>query len=93
MLATEEKLEMSGKTFTPGAIVIANANRAALEPALLELGLSAWATGTMPTVKTHDLDIPRIGYIHSWGNTQNEGWVRATLDYYKILINKSISLR
>ena len=84
MLATEEKLEMSGKTFTPGAIVIANANRATLEPALLELGLSAWATNTMPTVKAHDLDIPRIGYIHSWGNTQNEGWVRATLDYYKI---------
>jgi len=84
MLATEEKLEMNGRTFTPGAIVIASANRATLEPVLLELGLSAWATSTMPTVKTHDLDIPRIGYIHSWGNTQNEGWVRATLDYYKI---------
>ena len=37
-----------------------------------------------PTVKTHDLDVPRIGYIHSWGNTQDEGWVRAALDYYKI---------
>ncbi len=36
------------------------------------------------TVKTHDLDVPRIGYIHSWGNTQDEGWVRAALDYYKI---------
>ena len=35
-------------------------------------------------LKTHDLDVPRIGYIHSWGNTQDEGWVRAALDYYKI---------
>ena len=84
MSATEEKLEVSGKSFTPGAIVIARANRAMLEPALQELGLSAWATNTMPTVKMHDMDIPRIGYIHSWSNTQNEGWVRATLDYYKI---------
>jgi hypothetical protein len=38
----------------------------------------------MPDVKSHDLDVPRIGYIHSWGNTQDEGWVRAALDYYKI---------
>ena len=35
-------------------------------------------------LKQHDLDVPRIGYIHSWGNTQDEGWVRAALDYYKI---------
>jgi hypothetical protein len=39
---------------------------------------------TAPTVKTHNLDVPRIGYVHSWGNTQDEGWVRAALDYYKI---------
>jgi len=84
MSAAEEKFEAGGKSFAPGAVIIANANRAQFEPLLAELGLSAWATGAMPTVKSHDLDIPRIGYIHSWGNTQNEGWVRATLDYYKI---------
>ena len=38
----------------------------------------------MPSVKTHDLDVPRIGYIHSWQRTQDEGWVRAAFDYYKI---------
>ena len=37
-----------------------------------------------PTVKTHDLDIPRIGYIHSWTRTQDEGWVRAALDTYGV---------
>jgi hypothetical protein len=35
-------------------------------------------------VKTHDLDIPRIGYVHSWTRTQDEGWVRAALDTYGI---------
>jgi len=29
-------------------------------------------------------DRPRIGYIHSWTRTQDEGWVRAALDYYKV---------
>ena len=34
--------------------------------------------------KTHDLDVPRIGYIHSWTRTQDEGWVRAALDTYGV---------
>src|SRR4029453_16856957 len=25
-----------------------------------------------------------IGYVHSWANTQNEGWVRAALDIYGV---------
>src|SRR4029077_16864416 len=47
---------------------------------LKDLGLSAWAVATAPAVKTHDLDIPRIGYVHSWTRTQDEGWRRAPLD-------------
>ena len=35
-------------------------------------------------MKTHDLDVPRIGYVHSWTRTQDEGWVRAALDTYEI---------
>jgi hypothetical protein len=35
-------------------------------------------------VKTHASTIPRIGYVHSWSRTQDEGWVRAALDYYSV---------
>jgi hypothetical protein len=35
-------------------------------------------------VKTHDLDIPRIGYVHSWSRTQDEGWWRAALDTFGV---------
>ena len=55
-----------------------------LEPMLKDLGLSAWAVAAAPTVKTHDLDIPRIGYVHSWSRTQDEGWVRAALDTFAV---------
>ena len=42
------------------------------------------AVASPPNVKTHDLDMPRIGYVHSWQRTQDEGWVRAALDYYGV---------
>ena len=49
-----------------------------------ELGLPAWATDAPPTVPMHDLDVPRIGYIHTWTSTQDEGWVRLALDKFKV---------
>ena len=51
---------------------------------LTQLGLSAWAVPQAPVVRTHDVDVPRIGYVHSWTRTQDEGWVRAALDTYGV---------
>ena len=84
MQAAEDDFEAAGHTFRAGAIIIANADRAKLEPQLKDLGLSAWAVASAPSVKAHDLDVPRIGYIHSWSRTQDEGWVRAALDTYGV---------
>ena len=30
------------------------------------------------------MKVPRIGYVHSWSRTQDEGWVRAALDHYSV---------
>jgi Zinc carboxypeptidase len=84
MEAAEEDFEVAGRKFRAGSFIIRSGNRAALELTLTSLGLSAWAVATAPTVRTHDLDIPRIGYVHSWSSTQNEGWVRAALDTYGV---------
>jgi hypothetical protein len=84
MEAAEEDFDVAGRHFRAGALIIRNANRGTLEPALRELGLSGYAMGSAPNVKSHDLDIPRIGYVHSWTRTQDEGWVRAALDSYGI---------
>src|ERR1043165_9535580 len=84
MSAAEDDFEVGGHRFRAGAIVIANADRAKLEPSLQELGLSAWAVASAPNVRMHDLDIPRIGYIHSWTRTQDEGWWRAALDTFGV---------
>jgi hypothetical protein len=84
MAAAEDDFDADGHHFRAGAIVIANADRSKLEPQLKDLGLSAWAMAAPPSVKTHDLDIPRIGYVHSWSRTQDEGWVRAAFDTYGV---------
>ncbi len=84
MQAAEDDFEAGGHKFKAGAFIIPNADRASLEPQLKNLGIAGLAVASAPTVKTHDLDVPRIGYIHSWSRTQDEGWTRAALDYYGV---------
>lgn len=84
MSAAEEDFEAGGKRFRAGAIIIPNANASQLDPALKELGLSAVAMAAAPNVPTHDLDLPRILYLHNWTRTQDEGWVRAALETYGV---------
>ncbi|HZS55818.1 MAG TPA: M14 family zinc carboxypeptidase [Bryobacteraceae bacterium] len=84
MLAAEDDFEMNGHKFRAGAFIIPDSDRAKLEPQIKDLGLTAWAADSAPSVKTHEMQIPRIGYVHSWSRTQDEGWVRAALDYYDV---------
>jgi hypothetical protein len=84
MLAAEEPFEAGGQKFAAGSFIVPNADRAKLEPSIKEFGLSAVAVTSAPAVKSHELVAPRIGYVHSWTNTQNEGWVRMAFDKLKI---------
>jgi hypothetical protein len=87
MLAAEQDFRLSGQDFSAGSFVLPSlspAERGAIEASLVELGLSARATDDVPDVPTHELDVPRIGYVHSWRRTQDEGWVRGALDHYGI---------
>ena len=84
MLAAEADFEVAGRKLRAGSIIVPDADRATLEPMLRDFGLSAWAVASAPEVKTHDLDVPRIGYVHNWNRTQDEGWWRAALDAYGI---------
>ncbi len=84
MLAAEAAFEAGGRKFGAGAFIIPSADRAKIEASIKEFGLTAVAVASAPTVKTHELVVPRIGYVHSWSNTQNEGWVRMAFDKLKI---------
>jgi hypothetical protein len=84
MSAAEREFDVAGHHFAPGAFVIADANRASLDASIKDLGLSAWAVDAPPNVPMHDLDVPRIGYVHTWTSTQDEGWVRLAFDNFKV---------
>ena len=84
MQAAEAEFEAGGRKFRPGAFIITNADRAVLDPTLKGLGLSGFAVASVPNVRMHDLDVPRIGYVHAWQRTQDEGWVRAAFDTYGV---------
>ena len=84
MYAAEAEFEAGGKKFGAGTFIVPAGDRAKLSASLTELGLSATAVATVPSVKQHELDLPRIGYAHAWQRTQDEGWVRAALDVYGI---------
>jgi hypothetical protein len=84
MLAAEQAFDAGGKHYAAGTFIIPDAPRGAVEKAVAELGLTAEAVDAAPSVKSHALTIPRIGYLHSWLRTQDEGWWRAALDHYGV---------
>jgi hypothetical protein len=84
MLVAEEDFEANGRKLRAGTFIIPEANREKLEPVLKDLGLTAQAVAVAPAVKSHEMKAPRIGYVHSWSRTQDEGWVRAALDTYGV---------
>jgi len=84
MLAAEQSFQAGGRSYAAGSFIIPDADRAVVEKAVADLGISAQAVARAPAVKSHELTVPRIGYLHSWLRTQDEGWWRAALDRYGI---------
>ncbi|HEX8685157.1 MAG TPA: hypothetical protein VF654_01610, partial [Pyrinomonadaceae bacterium] len=89
MGAAEEPFQAGERQFNAGSFVIRGEGnppdlRRRLEAAVTELGLTAYASAQPPAVKTHEMSVPRIAIVHSWINTQNEGWYRIEFDRYQI---------
>ncbi|MDF1503927.1 M14 family zinc carboxypeptidase [Roseisolibacter sp. H3M3-2] len=66
-----------GATFPAGTFLVESPKGA---EAVRALGLEAVAVAGAPAVKAHAVTLPRIAYVHTWQETQNEGWVRFALD-------------
>lgn len=89
MSAAEEPFKAEDRSFSAGTFIVKpDGNpvnlRARLEQAATDLGLNVYATSEAPKVASHDLAVPRIALVHSWLNTQNEGWYRIAFDRLKI---------
>jgi hypothetical protein len=65
--------------YPAGSWIIENANAATRET-VAALGLAAVSPRSPITVARHAISVPRVALMHSWLETQNEGWVRYALE-------------
>ncbi|MGB9605792.1 MAG: hypothetical protein ACPL88_07945, partial [Bryobacteraceae bacterium] len=89
VLAAEEGFQAAGVKFRTGSFLIPVEGNPAdlrnrLDEAARDLGLTIHAVQAMPKVRTHPLAAPRVALVHTWLNTQNEGWFRIALDNLQI---------
>jgi hypothetical protein len=68
-----------GKSYERGTFIIEEANTAAHD-AVAALGTNGTTVSIVPTVRRHPVTAPRVALVHSWIETQNEGWVRYAFD-------------
>ena len=75
----EESFTVRGVKYAAGTYIINNPSDATRN-AVKSLGLKAIAAGGSVSARQHSIRVPRIALMHSWLETQNEGWVRYALD-------------
>jgi Zinc carboxypeptidase len=85
MKITDRATTIDGVDVPAGSFVVAPpADLAAVRSAVQQLGLTAVALSTLPTVPMHDGDLPRVAIYSSWTGTQEIGWVRFTFDRFGV---------
>ena len=87
--AAEEPFEAGGQKFNAGTFIIRSAENAGdlrqvLAGPVADSGLKAIAMDKLPEIKSHPLAVPRIAILHTWTNTQNDGWFRVEFDRLQI---------
>jgi len=87
--AAEDAFKISDQQFNAGSFIVKTTGNPAdlkqrLEAAAVDLGFKAQGVEKLPEVKTHELAVPRIAILHTWTNTQNDGWFRVEFDRLQI---------
>src|SRR5436309_4017819 len=83
--AAEDSFKVGDQQFSAGSFIVKTEGNPAdirqrLDAAVTELGLTALAVDKLPEVKSHEIVPARIAIVHTWTNTQNEGWFRVEFD-------------
>lgn len=88
--AAEAEFVDDERTFGPGSFILRAADHPdvdlsqVLDEAGMTYGFTAYRTRTEPSVDTHETRTPRVAVVHTWTNTQDEGWLRLGLDEYGV---------
>jgi hypothetical protein len=75
----EEAFTAGGTKYAAGTYIIKNSSPATRN-AVKALGMKGVAVDGSLSPRQHSIRVPRIALMHSWLETQNEGWVRYAFD-------------
>src|SRR5882724_9875161 len=83
--AAEAAFEAGGEKFVAGSFLVpVDGNPGDLDmrlnKAARELGVRVTSADSVPDVARHEIGLPRIAVMHTWTDTQNEGWFRLMLE-------------
>jgi hypothetical protein len=83
--AAEDTFKIGERTVNAGSFIIKSEGNASdldarLKKEVTDLGLTALGVDKLPEIAQHALAVPRIALVHTWTNTQNEGWYRVEFD-------------
>ena len=89
MFAADESFDADGQHYAAGSFIIpADGNpsdlRQRLESATKDLGVRVRASASDEKAARHEVTVPRIAVLHTWTNTQMDGWFRLALDENQI---------
>jgi hypothetical protein len=76
----EKPFDADGRHFAAGSLLIAGASDNSIPGILRDLSLDASRLAAAPSVPVHAVTAPRIAFMHTWLNTQTEGWWRYAFD-------------
>jgi hypothetical protein len=77
----------AAESFDAGTIILEGVDGTTARQLTERFGLDLVATASPPAVAAvarHELDLPRVAVYHTWFSTQDEGWVRFTLEQLAI---------
>ncbi len=77
---TEKPFDAGEKHFAAGSLLISGAAQDQLANVLHEFSLNAVRLSVAPSVAAHSVASPRIAIMHTWLDTQTEGWWRYAFD-------------
>ncbi len=87
--SAEKAFSYQGRAFNAGSFIIPSEGNPSnlgskLAQAAHNYDLRLYSGDEAPQVARHPIHLPRIALVHTWTDTQNEGWFRLAFDQSKI---------
>ncbi|HEV8241828.1 MAG TPA: M14 family zinc carboxypeptidase [Thermoanaerobaculia bacterium] len=82
--ASTASFKAGKRDYPRGSWIVRGADADALKKATADFGVSVDAVAAAPHVDTRPVAKPRLALLHTWQDTQTEGWWRQRLDWLKV---------